>query len=64
MMAGIELNRPCEELADICATQEKLLINVTREKTERLLPSHGERDCHDSATTFQSYTDLDEKKVM
>lgn len=39
MMAGIEFNRPCEELADICATQEKLLINVTREKTVRLLPS-------------------------
>lgn len=39
MMAGIEFSRPCEELADICASQEKLLINVTREKTVRLLPA-------------------------
>jgi acetylornithine aminotransferase len=37
LMIGIELDRPCAELVQV-ALQQKLLINVTNEKTIRLLP--------------------------
>jgi acetylornithine aminotransferase len=37
MMIGIELDRPCAELVQ-AALQQRLLINVTNEKTIRLLP--------------------------
>ncbi|MFI3185141.1 MAG: aspartate aminotransferase family protein [Methylococcaceae bacterium] len=37
LMIGIELDRPCAELVQ-AALQQKLLINVTNEKTIRLLP--------------------------
>jgi acetylornithine aminotransferase len=37
LMIGIELDRPCAELVQ-AALQQKLLINVTNEKTVRLLP--------------------------
>jgi acetylornithine/N-succinyldiaminopimelate aminotransferase len=37
LMIGIELDRPCAELVPI-ALQQRLLINVTNEKTIRLLP--------------------------
>jgi acetylornithine aminotransferase len=37
LMIGIELDRPCAELVQL-ALQQKLLINVTNEKTIRLLP--------------------------
>jgi len=37
LMIGIELDRPCSELVKI-ALEKKLLINVTNEKTIRLLP--------------------------
>ncbi len=37
LMIGIELDRPCADLVQ-AALQQKLLINVTNEKTIRLLP--------------------------
>lgn len=37
MMIGVELDQPCAELVQL-ALQRKLLINVTNEKTIRLLP--------------------------
>jgi len=37
MMIGIELDKPCAELVNL-ALQQRLLINVTNEKTIRLLP--------------------------
>jgi acetylornithine aminotransferase len=37
LMIGIELDRPCAELVQ-AALQQKLLINVTNERTIRLLP--------------------------
>jgi acetylornithine aminotransferase len=37
LMIGIELDRPCAELVNM-ALQQRLLINVTNEKTIRLLP--------------------------
>ncbi|GMV68579.1 MAG: acetylornithine aminotransferase [Pseudomonadota bacterium] len=39
LMVGIELDRACEELARRAIEQERLLINVTRGRTIRLLPA-------------------------
>jgi len=38
MMAGIELNRNCQELVGRALTEQRLLITVTRGSTIRLLP--------------------------
>ena len=38
MMAGIELNRNCQELVGRALAEQRLLITVTRERTIRLLP--------------------------
>jgi acetylornithine aminotransferase len=38
LMAGIELDRPCQELVREALEKERLLITVTRDKTVRLLP--------------------------
>ncbi|MPN20854.1 Acetylornithine/succinyldiaminopimelate aminotransferase [bioreactor metagenome] len=37
-MAGIELNRNCQELVGRALSEQRLLITVTRERTIRLLP--------------------------
>lgn len=39
LMAGIELEAPCEDLVLRAITEERLLISVTRGKTIRLLPA-------------------------
>ena len=38
LMAGIELNRNCQELVGRALAEQRLLITVTRERTIRLLP--------------------------
>lgn len=38
LMAGIELNRNCQELVGRALVEQRLLITVTRERTIRLLP--------------------------
>ena len=38
-MVGIELDRTCDSLARLAIEQERLLINVTRGRTIRLLPA-------------------------
>ena len=38
LLIGIELDRPCGELARIALERQKLLINVTAERVVRLLP--------------------------
>lgn len=37
-MAGIELDRNCQELVGRALAEQRLLITVTRERTVRLLP--------------------------
>jgi len=37
-MAGIELDRNCQELVGRALAEQQLLITVTRERTIRLLP--------------------------
>lgn len=39
LMVGIELDRVCEDLTRLAIEQERLLINVTRGRTVRLLPA-------------------------
>lgn len=39
LMVGIELGRPCDNLASLAIEHERLLINVTRGRTIRLLPA-------------------------
>ncbi|WP_246007467.1 aspartate aminotransferase family protein [Halomonas nitroreducens] len=39
LMVGIELDRPCPELVTRALREQQLLINVTRDKTIRLLPA-------------------------
>ena len=38
LMAGIELNRNCQDLVGRALAEQRLLITVTRERTIRLLP--------------------------
>ncbi|WP_043007049.1 aspartate aminotransferase family protein [Comamonas testosteroni] len=67
LMAGIELNRNCQELVGRALAEQRLLITVTRERTIRLLPplicdeaqiddivARVARLCHDSGASHHA----------